>query len=95
MKFVLITFVILMCLVAGLFIYLDSDELEIKNVYTNSSGEIVKIVYEYSEEFGLDYYENHCAGLGGEFAECGNPCHPGAEVCEAVCAMTCTISGQD
>ncbi|MGV8142061.1 MAG: hypothetical protein ACP5NS_00305 [Candidatus Pacearchaeota archaeon] len=91
MKFVLFTFIILMVAVAGLFIYLDSDEPDIKDIYTNSTGQIVKIVYQTSDDFGVDYYKNHCSGLGGYFEECGDICSPNSSYCVEVCAMTCSF----
>lgn len=92
MNKLLVIFTIGLLLVVGAaFVYFNEPEANVKQTY-NSNGEITKIVYEITSESTLKSCQNDCAKRGGYFEECGNPCDPGAEVCEAVCAVTCTFN---
>lgn len=87
-----ISLVVVLIVIAGMvFFFYDKDGPIVKQTYT-SSGEITKIVYEVTEDSPISVCQEDCVRRGGLFQECGNPCEPEAQVCETVCAVTCTIS---
>ena len=50
-----------------------------------------RIIYTTSMDVNFTRYRAHCEALGGTLNECGNPCPPDAELCTAVCALTCDL----
>ncbi len=88
----IIIFTVILVLIAGVLIfYFDKDGASIKKTY-KSSGEITKIIYEVNDNSPLSVCEQDCLERNGFFQECGNICEPGADVCDTVCAVTCTLS---
>ncbi len=92
MKMILALVAIVAVVAIGLFFYFDMDEgqVAVKQTYSGN-GEITKIVYEISEQSTISACARDCSKRGGTFEECGNPCAPGAQACETVCAVTCTF----
>ncbi len=54
-----------------------------------------KFVYAYDQEADVSAMRAHCRKYGGSFNECGSPCAPDAEVCQAVCVFTCEFDEPD
>jgi len=70
---------------------------ETENYYCNDDFKLIKvredfgnkIVYEATQSDTLEYLETDCAKRGGTFNECGSVCRSDAEVCVAMCGLTC------
>ena len=67
----------------------DEDETQESDIIRASYDD--KLVYRLPDDYTEDDLRMHCEEtVGGEFDTCGDECEPGAEICNQVCAYTCT-----